>query len=339
MEMESSENTADQIYVSVIIITYNHERYISKALDSVLSQVTNFKYEILIGDDASNDRTPDILKKYEEKEVEDLFIYYRKDNLNATRNIYDLYKRAKGKYIANLEGDDYWNSVEKLQLQINFLEKNNYIACTHDCLLVDVDGRKLENQNIEWICSKTVFQLEDSKGFYLSGQMATLVFRNIFKDSTDEDKYSIIWRAHPIISDRVIQFILASQGDIYHMDKNMSCYRVNLSKNASNATNKEFANNVNSPYENILITKQLQNYIKVHQINKDIKFGETELRFYVSSVIRFIKKPSIQSLSVLMKIMAEFNFRGVIYFFLTPIELAKLAYSRRIKEKMRWRKK
>lgn len=337
MDRISNKDTSDMICVSVVIITYNHEKYISRALDSVLSQVTNFKIEILIGEDASSDRTTEILKKYEDRKIDNLFIYYRENNLNASRNIYDLYKKARGKYIANLEGDDFWNSDEKLQTQVDFLEKNNFIACTHECYLVDENNKKLENYNIDWICKKKIFSLKDSKGFYLSGQIATLLFKNIFLDTSDEDKYSIIWETHPVISDRVIQFILASIGNIYHMDNYMSSYRVNLNKASTNATNKEFANNINSPYENILITKELKKFLKTQKIDKKIKFGETELKFFVSSMVRFIKNPSRQSLSVLINIIIELKFKGFIYFLLTPIEIAKLIYLK-IRGELRWRK-
>ena len=128
----------DEIKVSVIVITYNHEKYIRKALDSILMQKVDFKYEILVGDDASIDSTPEIIREYKEKYPEYFNISLREKNLGGTRNSYELMMMAKGDYIANLEGDDYWIDENKLQKQVDFLEKHdNFVGCVSDFMYVD----------------------------------------------------------------------------------------------------------------------------------------------------------------------------------------------------------
>lgn len=133
--------------VSISCITYNHEPYIAQTLDGFLMQKTDFPFEVLIHDDASTDRTADIIREYEAKFPKLIKPIYQKENqyskgftsVSATWN----FPRAKGKYIALCEGDDYWIDENKLQMQVNFLENNpEYGMCFHDAVVVN----ELENE-------------------------------------------------------------------------------------------------------------------------------------------------------------------------------------------------
>ena len=124
--------------VSIICITYNHEKYISQALDGFVMQKTDFPFEIIIHDDASTDDTENIIRKYEKTNKNKKAVIepvYEKHNQYSSGNyefINDMLKSAKGKYIAFCEGDDYWTDPEKLQLQVDFLEKHpEYAVCFH----------------------------------------------------------------------------------------------------------------------------------------------------------------------------------------------------------------
>lgn len=122
--------------VSVLCLTYNQAPFIRQMLDSVLSQKTTFDFEILINDDASNDGTVDILKEYQQKYPDIVKPIFQKENLysQGLRNfvVRFLLPKAKGKYLALCEGDDYWTDNNKLQLQVNFLEKHpDYAICFH----------------------------------------------------------------------------------------------------------------------------------------------------------------------------------------------------------------
>lgn len=100
----------ESIKVSVCCITYNQEKYICKALDSFVSQKTNFKFEILVHDDASTDSTSAIIKEYEEKYPELVKGIYEEENqyLKGAKVSFLLYPYAKGDFIALCEGDDFW---------------------------------------------------------------------------------------------------------------------------------------------------------------------------------------------------------------------------------------
>lgn len=112
------------VMVSVVCNTYNHEKYIAEALESFVNQITDFEYEVLVYDDASTDRTADIIRKYEEKYPNLIKAIYQTVNqysqgLNPGQQNRD---RAVGKYIAICEGDDYWIDNRKLQKQFDYME-------------------------------------------------------------------------------------------------------------------------------------------------------------------------------------------------------------------------
>ncbi|MDD3428411.1 MAG: glycosyltransferase [Oscillospiraceae bacterium] len=214
----------DDILLSVVVITYNHERFIRKALDSILMQHTNFSFEILVGEDCSPDGTRAVLKEYEEKHPAVFRMFYREKNMGATANYYDLKKRCRGKYIACLEGDDFWLDTCKLQKQVDFLEQNNqYIACVHACKLVDNENADVDKPVNFSFYSGTVYTKKEFATGIFPGQTATLVYRNIFLQPAYD--YSVMQSAHRYVSDRTLIMLLVMQGDIYCLKEVMSAYR------------------------------------------------------------------------------------------------------------------
>jgi glycosyltransferase involved in cell wall biosynthesis len=124
----------NDIVVTIVCIAYNQEKYISETIESFLMQKTNFNYEILIQDDASKDKTPEIIKKYEMQYPDIIRPVYQKENQYSKGiQVLDFYQDiAKGKYIAVCEGDDYWTDPNKLQRQVDYMEKNqDCSACVH----------------------------------------------------------------------------------------------------------------------------------------------------------------------------------------------------------------
>jgi glycosyltransferase involved in cell wall biosynthesis len=106
------------------MVTYNHESYIAQAIESVLMQNTNFEYKLIIGEDCSTDRTNEIVKQYTEKYPDKITAFLNKKNLGIKNNAKQIYTACTAKYIALLEGDDYWTDPLKLQKQVDFLETN-----------------------------------------------------------------------------------------------------------------------------------------------------------------------------------------------------------------------
>ncbi len=114
------------------MITYNHEAYISEALDSILSQETNFDIEIVIGDDNSKDGTEKICRQYQDKYPDKIHYFRREPNIGMMPNFIQCMTDCKGKYIAICEGDDYWTDKNKLQSQVDFMEAHpDHSLCCH----------------------------------------------------------------------------------------------------------------------------------------------------------------------------------------------------------------
>ncbi len=116
--------------LSVLMITYNHEKFIGRSIESVLAQKTNFDFELIIGDDHSTDSTALVAKKYADQYPEKIKLLSHTSNMGVIPNFEHTLQRCKGKYIAMLEGDDRWIDELKLQRQVNFLEENpDYALC------------------------------------------------------------------------------------------------------------------------------------------------------------------------------------------------------------------
>lgn len=273
--------------VSVLIITYNHEQYIGQALESVLSQETNFPIEVWVGDDASTDSTVQIIERYCKQEPSKIRGVFRDKNIGASANLYDLLQRVRTPYIAFLEGDDYWLDHEKLQKQYSFLQNHlQYVGCTHECEFVDENSEKLILKPLEWISRKREFSMKASKGFYLSGQMGTLFCRNIFADTGG--RYDIIKTAHPIISDRTLQMVLALEGNLYRLPDVMSAYRRISHGQGKNATSECFTKNTHSAYDNFMITCNLERYAREYTGIHNLDFSYTKKMFFTSAVYQWL---------------------------------------------------
>ena len=134
-------DNADASFVSVHCTTYNHEPYIAQALDGFLMQRTDFPFEVIVHDDASTDRTAEIIREYEARFPKIIKPIYETENQYSKHDgsIARIMAAAcKGKYIAFCEGDDYWIDENKLQMQVDFLERNpEYTMCFHNAKVVN----------------------------------------------------------------------------------------------------------------------------------------------------------------------------------------------------------
>lgn len=172
------------VLVSISCLTYNHGKFIRQALDGFLNQQTEFSFEILIHDDASTDDTVQIITEYQQKYPNLIYPIFQETNLwsqgkralSATYN----FPRAKGKYIAMCEGDDYWTNPQKLQQQVEFLEQHSdYVACVHGAHFYDEKKRGFIPSKFETISHDFDLQmgkiLNESGGVYPS---CSIVMRN-----------------------------------------------------------------------------------------------------------------------------------------------------------------
>lgn len=229
----------DDVVLSIVVPTYNHERYIKKALDSILMQETSYSYEILVGEDCSTDGTREVLRNYEKEHPGKLQVFYREKNLSAAKycNWADLARKTKGKYLITLEGDDFWLSTTKIHQQIEFLEKHpEYVAVAHNCIVVDQYGNP--NGEIYPECKAKEYTLWHYLFEILPGQLTTVMCRNF--ERQDIFNKDIIER-NMLPGDRVLYFVLANSGKIYCMQNAMSAYRHVTQGGASYSANVKFS--------------------------------------------------------------------------------------------------
>ena len=136
----------DNIKVSVLCLVYNHAKVLGKCLNGFVSQKVNFKFEVLIHDDASTDESPQIIKEYESKYPDIIKPIYQKENqYQQGIGITETFQlpRAKGKYYAMCEGDDIWTDENKLQKQFDFMEKNqDVVMCVHKACQINMENGK-----------------------------------------------------------------------------------------------------------------------------------------------------------------------------------------------------
>jgi len=127
--------------VSVAITTFNLERWLPRALDSVFTQITDFPFEVVISDDASTDGTLQVARAYQERYPDVIRILERSKNAGMCRNSYDAFEQCRGKFIAWLDADDYWTDPRKLAIQVQTLESDASIAaCCHIVRWISSDG-------------------------------------------------------------------------------------------------------------------------------------------------------------------------------------------------------
>ena len=125
-------NRSSKPILSVCLITYNQKQYIRQSIDSILSQKTNFNWELVIADDCSTDGTREIVQEYKQKHPDLIKLILQTKNVGPEANWFDLITYPKTKYMLYAEGDDYFTDPNKLQMQLDFLESHpDYAICFH----------------------------------------------------------------------------------------------------------------------------------------------------------------------------------------------------------------
>lgn len=221
------------VLVSICVVTYNQANFIGQCLDSILSQKTNFSFEILLGDDASKDGTSEICKEYANKYPDKirLFLHHRENNIKIASRptgrfnfLYNLLS-ASGKYISLCEGDDFWIDPYKLQKQVDFLETNEDYILTHSDVNIYVENLKKSYPSINkikhrQIKSGEVFLEKLRSNFRIF--TCTTLFRNCDDLITVSDEYEVFAQA-----DLILFLELAKKGLFKYFDEPMGTYRVN----------------------------------------------------------------------------------------------------------------
>lgn len=207
--------------VTILVAVYNHEKYLKAAIDSVLAQIIDCRYEVIIIDDYSTDSSRAMLRDVEPSLPPNYRIIYRKRNYGIVDNYYDAVNRANGRYIIILEADDYWTYPHKIQKQYEFLEEHSeYLAVSHLHETIDAEGNIEPMQAAYEIGSEYGF--EDFLKRKLPGHTATLMCRNYFRARLFRYKLDL---GNFTVMDQVNAFMLAVHGKTYSIKETWSAYR------------------------------------------------------------------------------------------------------------------
>lgn len=214
--------------VSICMITYNHEKFIAQAIDSILMQQTDFDFELLIGEDCSADRTREIVVDYHKRYPDKIKLLLNENNLGMIQNFIQTFKACMGKYIALLESDDYWTDPLKLQKQVDVLERHpECIACHHwhKYAIKDESGTYIEipapKNYGQGYFPKKIGTVRDIFANRLRIKTRTVMYRNIF----NEIDFPPEWFTHVAFGDVPFSMIMGEYGDFFFIDYPMAVYR------------------------------------------------------------------------------------------------------------------
>lgn len=207
----------EKIKVSVIVLAYNRENFITNALDSIVKQKVDFPFEVVVGEDCSTDNTARICMEYQEKYPDIVKVTRNKENLGLLDNFVSAYNRCKGEYIAICDADDFWINKHKLQIQADFLDQNKeYSACFHRALnYYQDDGSKSISNGLHQKKRNTVLDIINSNPVTFSTSMFR---RGLFGEFPS-------WFNQVKSNDFAVNVLNAEHGDFYFMNKIMTVYR------------------------------------------------------------------------------------------------------------------
>ena len=214
--------------VSVCMISFNHALLIRNALDSILMQQAHFDFEIVIGDDCSNDGTSDVVRTYQQRWPDKIRALLWDRNLGMGKNFNETLRACKGDYIAILEGDDYWTDPSKLQLQADYLDKHPECALCHHTV-----------EHVAWPGGTFIKEYPPARyrsdrlperelAVFNFVQTCSVMFRRKWMPSLDEEFEALKLGDWPLF------VLLGQRGWIGYIDRIMARYRVHENNSWNN---------------------------------------------------------------------------------------------------------
>ena len=288
---------SNKVLVSVVMITYGHEKFIRQAVEGVLMQKCDFGVELLVVNDCSPDSTNEVVKEILENHPKSKWIkYIRHDkNIGMMPNFIFALQQAKGEYIALCEGDDYWTDPYKLQKQVDFLEANpDYVLSFHKVKILKPSGELVQDfitkvpENYE--TQETLARL----GNYI--HTPSVVFRNCIKE------FPIEFSMSPV-GDYFLYMMLTQHGKLKYIEEEMAVYRygvgIHSSKTNLNMTKTVFKfyslllSYSNNPKINqILLERHTKNFENLESIIRN-EYSESFVSNHVFfKAIKSLKSPN-----------------------------------------------
>lgn len=225
----------NDVMVTVFLITYNHAPYIRQTMDAILNQKINFKMQLLVHDDASTDGTGEIIREYAEKFPDIVTMIIQRENKYQKNIAVDLeaIPFIYGKYVALCEGDDYWPTDDKLQKQVDYMERHPNIAGTggltrfYDDNEIECMKPMPDTHFLNRIITKKEYT--SGKGFNVATN--TLMF---WSDIIKDERYIRARKISPKVGDSIVMANMFEYGDIYMFEDCFQNHRIQTRAEASN---------------------------------------------------------------------------------------------------------
>lgn len=254
------------VQVSVCVLSYNFEKYISQTIDSIVSQVTNFDFEVIICDDCSPDNSKEILVEYQKKYPDLIKLVLLPENTKGRLTLFKAVEQAKGKYIALLEGDDFWCNDNKLQMQFDFMEANpDYSAVITHLNAVDETGKPIKMPKSWGInADRTEITIKEFERLPASPFVQSLFYRNMERYISDlrVTKHLDV----PIAGDNYIQAMLLNNGPIKVLEDITATYRI-VRRTGSNYSSRPIKAKAEALFNTgLLIQKEFGDKINVDRL-------------------------------------------------------------------------
>ncbi len=273
MSANNSTTFNKHIKVSISLVTFNHEKYIKQAIESILMQKVNFKYEIILGEDFSSDTTRDIVIEYHTKYPDKIRLILPEQNLGCSgqKIFVQTLQACQGEYIALLDGDDYWTDPEKLQKQVDFLDCHPECAiCFHDVTTFFEDGSQKPRKYNDFE-PKKISTIENLLKCNFIPTCSTMYRRGLFDEFPD-------WYDSIICGDWVLHILNSQHGKIGYINTDMGAYRVHSHGVFSGISKIKQLHEVITCYE--YLNKYLTfKYNKIIKFEKAYKYQDLALAY------------------------------------------------------------
>ena len=229
IEVSDSSRLPKFPLVSVLMLAYNHERYLAEAIESIVAQQCDFPFELVVGEDASTDGTLQVALNYQKLYPEIIRVVHSTSNVGMNANGLRVFECSRGRYIAFCEGDDFWCALDKLAQQVRAIEETPEIGIVH------TDWTKAKERGDAWridVCRSAHRRVPDR---FLQGDLSetwyfpkilrtctTMVRRSIFQGMLDSGTYRPEFR----FGDSILNAFATTNSQVGYIPKITAVYRV-----------------------------------------------------------------------------------------------------------------
>lgn len=287
-----------EICVSIFVLTYNQEDFIGQTIESILEQKTDFRYQLVIGEDCSTDKTRNICEKYALEHPDKIKLLASERNLGLIHNFIRTFKECSGKYVAICDGDDYWIDPLKLQKQLDFLENNS--------------GYSIVFTGVKFLYPNGHVHVKPSNNLPKTSDFSNLIFENyipsvtaLFKNNQTFEEFPK-WIDHFPYGDWPIYlWTIRNGGKIGYLEDITSVYRkeIGVSENL-----KKVRSDIAKV--NLEIVKSLYKDIKFHEKRDMIKKSLRQHQFSLMAIY-FRESDFLKSLQMAFRLMLIAPFKVI----------------------------